>query len=70
MAARRRVTPTDHWKPLCRDTAREFHIVRGKETTTIEADSDDRLVIPSNRKWQAAVNGRVVRQVIRAAHRS
>jgi hypothetical protein len=28
-------------------------IVRGKQTTTIEADRDGRLVIPSNRKWRA-----------------
>lgn len=28
-------------------------IIRGKETTTIEADSDGRLVIPSNRQWRA-----------------
>jgi hypothetical protein len=27
--------------------------VRGNETTTIVADSDGRLVIPSNRKWRA-----------------
>lgn len=27
-------------------------IVRGRESTTIEADSDGRLVIPSNRKWR------------------
>jgi hypothetical protein len=26
--------------------------VRGRETTTIEADSEGRLVIPSNRKWR------------------
>jgi hypothetical protein len=28
-------------------------IVRGRETTTFEADDDGRLVIPSSRKWRA-----------------